>query len=210
MLRGLGRRRLRMPVSSQPTAAAPGAEAIWREFHDRLLAFIIRRVRSRETAEDILQDVMLRIHRHAGDLERVDAVGAWIHGIARNAITDHYRSARVRRERPAGIEVDARAPAEPETESDVRGELSACVAPLLERVPATYREALRLTEIEGLTQAAAADRLGISHSGMKSRVQRGREQLRGVLTDCCEIERDGRGGLTAYRPREGSCGCGGD
>jgi RNA polymerase sigma-70 factor (ECF subfamily) len=199
-----------MSVSSQPTAAAPDAEAIWREFHDRLFAFINRRVPSRETAEDILQDVMLRIHRHAEDLERADAVGAWIHGIARNAIADHYRSAKVRRERPAGIGLDGEGAAETETESDVRGELSACVASLLERVPATHREALRLTEIEGLTQATAAERLGISHSGMKSRVQRGRAQLKQVLTDCCEIERDRRGGLTAYRPRNGACGCGED
>jgi RNA polymerase sigma-70 factor, ECF subfamily len=199
-----------MSVSSQLTTAAPGAEAIWREFHDRLFGFINRRVPSRETAEDILQDVMLRIHRHADDVERVEAVGAWIHGIARNAIADHYRSAKVRRERPAGIEVDAEAAAEPETESDVRGELSACVAPLLDRVPASYREALRLTEIEGLTQAAAAERLGISHSGMKSRVQRGRAQLKQVLTACCQIERDRRGSLTAYQPRKGACDCGED
>ena len=197
-----------MPVSAQPTPAAPGAEEIWREFHDRLFGFINRRVPSRETAEDILQDVMLRIHRHADDLERADALGGWIHEIARNAIADHYRRANVRRERPAGIEIAAVTAAEPEAESDVRSELSACVAPLLERVPATYREALRLTEIEGLTQTAAAERLGISHSGMKSRVQRGRARLKRVLTDCCEIERDRRGGLSAYRPRTGACGCG--
>ncbi len=200
-------RKVRVPMSPQATAAGPDAETIWREFHDALLAFIRRRVRSREVAEDILQDVMLRIHRHSGDLDQADAVAGWIHGIARNAIADHYRSAKVRRERPAGIEIDAEAVADTGEGPDVRGELSACITPLLANLPAAHREALQLTEIDGLTQAAAASRLGISHSGMKSRVQRGREQLRRVLTECCDVERDRRGGLTEYRPRNGACSC---
>ncbi len=196
-----------MSVTVPPLTAAVDAEAVWLEFHERLLGFIERRVRSRETAEDILQDMMLRIHRGAGELERVEAVGGWVHEIARNAIIDHYRSARVRRERPAGMEIDREQAAEPEDETDVRGELSACVAPLLRRLPASYREALELTELEGMTQADAAARLGLSVSGMKSRVQRGRVQLKRVLTDCCEIERDRTGGLTAYQPRRGPCDC---
>jgi RNA polymerase sigma-70 factor (ECF subfamily) len=196
-----------MSVTVKARSAALDAEAVWLEFHERLLGFIERRVRSRETAEDILQDVMLRIHRRAGELERAEAVGAWVHEIARNAIIDRYRSARVRRERAAGMEVDREQAVEPEDETDVRGELSTCIAPLLRRLPASYREALALTELEGMTQADAAARLGLSVSGMKSRVQRGRVQLKRVLTECCEIERDRRGGITAYQPRRGPCDC---
>jgi RNA polymerase sigma-70 factor, ECF subfamily len=200
-----------MSVSAQPAPVAPDAEAIWHEFHAGLLGFINRRVRSRETAEDILQEVMLRIHRQADGIERAEAVGAWVHAIARNAITDHYRSARARRELPTGSEVDPEAAGEPETEApEVRGELAACIAPLLRRLPTIYREALTLTELEGLTQSQAAERLGLSLSGMKSRVQRARGQLKQVLVQCCEVERDVRGGLSDYRPRRGSCECGGD
>jgi RNA polymerase sigma-70 factor (ECF subfamily) len=198
-----------MSVSPQGEPVALDAEAIWREFHDGLLGFINRRVRSRETAEDILQDVMLRIHRHADEVERTEAVGAWVHTIARNAIADHYRSASVRRELATerAADPDATCDAAPEA-PDMRGELAACVTPLLKRLPDTYRESIALTEIDGMTQAEAAQRLGISLSGMKSRVQRGREQLKQVLVQCCEVERDVRGGLTDYRPRGGSCACG--
>lgn len=200
-----------MSVSAQPAPVAPDAEAIWQEFHQGLLGFINRRVRSRETAEDILQEVMLRIHRQADGIERAEAVGAWVHAIARNAITDHYRSARVRRELPTGSEVNPEAAGEPQAEApDVRGELAACIAPLLKRLPATYRDALTLTEIDGLTQAQAAKRLNLSLSGMKSRVQRGRRQLKQVLVQCCEVELDVRGDLSGYRPRRGSCECGDD
>jgi RNA polymerase sigma-70 factor (ECF subfamily) len=82
---------------------------------------------------------------------------------------------------------------------------------LVQRLASPYREAITLTELDGLTQVAAAAQLGISASGMKSRVQRARAQLRDMLVSCCEIELDRRGGITSYRPRNGPCGChGGD
>jgi RNA polymerase sigma-70 factor (ECF subfamily) len=200
-----------MSVSTDAQPTAPDAEAIWEEFHEGLLGFVQRRVGSRETAEDIVQEVMLRVHRQVGRIERAEAVGAWVHAIARNAITDHYRSASVRRERASGSEVVPEAAAEPVADTpDVRGELAACIAPLLKRLPQTYREALTLTEIDGLTQAEAAARLGLSLPGMKSRVQRGRRQLKHVLIECCAVERDVRGDLTRYQPRHGSCECGAD
>lgn len=210
MLWSLERGRLRMSVSATGSAAAaPDAEAIWREFHERLLGFISRRVPSRETAEDILQEVMLRIHRNAAGVERAEAIGAWVHAIARNAIADHYRSASARRELTTGSELDPEAAGELEAEPpDVRGELAACIAPLLERLSPSFREALTLTELEGQTQEEAAARVGLSVSGMKSRVQRARRQLKHVLVQCCEVEIDARGSLTEYRPRRASCECG--
>jgi RNA polymerase sigma-70 factor, ECF subfamily len=181
-------------VGPQSRSHPLGAEAVWRDFHARLLSFIARRVRDRDSAEDVLQDVMLRIHRHAGELR--SPVGAWVHQTTRNAIADHYRKASGRRERPAGIDLDRQQPPVLEdAPGELRSELAACLRPLLERLPARYREALTLTEMEGLTQAAAAAQLGLSTSGMKSRVQRGRAQLKELLTACCEIELDRRGGV---------------
>jgi RNA polymerase sigma-70 factor (ECF subfamily) len=194
---------------SAPRRSEPlDAEAIWQDFHGRLLGFIARRVPDRESAEDILQEVMLRIHRHADDLEHSPAVAAWVHQIARHAIADYYRRAAVRRETPSGIDVDRAEPPPYELTSTVlRSELAVCLGPLLERLSAPYREALTLTEFEGLTQAGAAARLGLSTSGMKSRVQRGRAQLRELLVGCCEIELDSRGGIASYEPRRARCDC---
>lgn len=186
---------------------APDSEAIWRAFHDRLLAFIGRRVRSPEVAEDVLQEVMLRIHRHADELEQVDAVGAWAYRIARNAITDHYRRASNHREFLAGLDVDPEA-IEPEADApDIRAELADCISPLVDQLPASYREALMLCEFEGLSQAEAATRVDLTVSGMKSRVQRARRQLKQVLLQCCDVELDTRSGIAGYRRRNSSCGC---
>lgn len=197
-----------MSVNAQRQSELLDAEAIWQDFHGRLLGFVARRVPDRDSAEDILQEVMLRIHRHAGDLEHSPAVGAWVHQIARNAIADYYRRAAVRREQPSGIDFERHEPALSEPASaELRSELAACLGPLLERLAAPYREAITLTELEGLTQAGAAARLGLSTSGMKSRVQRARAQLRELLVGCCEIELDRRGAITSYQPRDTPCDC---
>jgi len=196
------------------TTVVGGVEEAWRELHDQLLGFIARRVRTREDAEDILQEVMLRIHRASGELEHVERVSGWIYRIASNAIVDYYRKP-ARRELPAGWQLDVDAPGDsavpvvgdPDT-AELRGELAVCLSPLLERLPASYRQALELTEVEGLTQTAAAARLGLSVSGMKTRVQRGRGLLKDLLLDCCHVELDRRGGVTDYRSRSGPCECG--
>jgi RNA polymerase sigma-70 factor (ECF subfamily) len=197
-----------MPLSSPPRPEPPDVAAILHDFQGRLLAFIARRVPDRDGAEDILQEVLLRIHRHAGELENSAAVSAWIHQVARNAIADHYRRAAVRREQPSGIELDRPAPAASESAAgENRSELAECLRPLVQRLDSPYREAITLTELDGVTQVAAAAQLGISTSGMKSRVQRARAQLRDMLVNCCEIELDRRGGITSYQPRNGPCGC---
>jgi RNA polymerase sigma-70 factor, ECF subfamily len=196
-----------MSLSSPPRSGAPDAAAVWDDFHGRLLAFIARRVPDRDSAEDILQEVMLRIHRHAGELEDSAAIAAWVHQIARNAIADHYRRAPVQRERASGVTFDDHGPASSEPAPELRSELAACLRPLIERLDSAYRDAITLTELDGLSQVAAAAELGLSTSGMKSRVQRGRGQLRNLLVGCCEIELDRRGGITGYEPRHDPCDC---
>jgi RNA polymerase sigma-70 factor, ECF subfamily len=199
-----------MPMSEAGDASL--AAGVWRESHDGLLGFIARRVRTPEDAEDILQDVMLRIHRHGGELEHAERVTGWVYRIASNAAADCYRKP-AGRELPSGQGTDLPQPdgssnaavwPEPAT-AELRSELAGCLAPMVESLPAIYRRALELTEFDGLTQTQAAAQLGISVSGMKTRVQRARGQLRDLLLDCCHVQLDSRGGVTAYRSRRGSC-----
>src|SRR5579884_2211278 len=69
-------------------------ERIWEEFHTPLQQFIRRRVFDEDTAEDILQDVFLKIHQHMDALKDVRKLEGWIYQITRNAINDVYRSRR--------------------------------------------------------------------------------------------------------------------
>jgi RNA polymerase sigma-70 factor, ECF subfamily len=194
---------LRLMVAGDPVV-------VWRELREPLAGLIARRVADPQDAEDVLQDVMLRIHRHSDELADADRLAAWVHRIARNAIVDHYRRRAARPELPAGAAGDLE-PRADDTElgesasGTLRQELAACLRPLVDRLPESQREALVLTEFEGLSQVEAARRLGISVSGAKARVQRGRAQLKTLLLDCCHVELDRRGGITEYRARRGSC-----
>jgi RNA polymerase sigma-70 factor, ECF subfamily len=178
-------------------------ESLWETYCCRLLAFIRSRVANETDAEDILQEVFLRVHRHlccAADWERPEA---WFYRIARNLIVDYYRQ-RAWDEIPEDY---------PETddnealtlEDDTEAQLALSLRDTIESLPEPYRQALLLTEYEGLSQKELAERWGISLSGAKSRVQRARQKLRDLLLECCHFELDRRGRVMDYYER--CCGC---
>ena len=172
---------------------------LWLEHRSRLRGYIAKRVRETHAVDDILQDVFLKASQNLQSLKSRGSVAAWLYRIAANTIADHYRSLRPWEELPDDV-------AAPELERDYVAELATCLQPLIAELPEAYRAALVLSEIEGLPQREVADRLNISLSGAKSRVQRGREKLRQRLLDCCEIE-TGRGGITGYEPRDKNRKC---
>ena len=188
-------------------------ERLWQEMHGRLLSYIRGRVATVDDAEDILQDVFLRIHANLHRLKDTERVAAWIYQIARNAITDYHRG-RARRGGVVGLagEGDGAAVAAwgeaAATDAYRRAvdELGHCLLPFLEQLPEHYRQAVTLTELKGMRQTEAARELGLSVSGMKARVQRGRRKLKEAMLDCCAVEFDRRGGLVDYERRDGG-GC---
>jgi RNA polymerase sigma-70 factor, ECF subfamily len=184
----------------------------WNAMRERLLAFVVSRVETPQDAEDIVQEVFIKIGRAIGGLRDEQRLEAWIYQMTRNAIIDHRRAlaragtlhVRLAAERAwTGAEPQADSSAD---EDPALSALTGCLAPLLERLPEHDRQAIRLVEYEGLTQVEAARRTGISVSGMKSRVQRARSRLRQLLTDCCTIAMDVRGAVRQVRA-EGPCPC---
>lgn len=197
---------------------AGDAAMIWHEFHKRLRAFISQRVESKADVEDILQEVFLRIHRGSSTLKRADRLVSWLFQITRNAIADHYRVPARQREISTDFTSEtetAMRAVQPSTTVDVassdieRGavieELSACLRPMTQHLPPHYRDAIMLVELEGVTHREAATRHGISVSGMKSRVQRGRQMVKRMLEDCCEIHFGPAGAIEDYTTRDPSC-----
>ena len=157
-------------------------ETIWNESSARLRQFIRARVADPATAEDILQDVFLKFQSRLDEFQDPAKVQGWLFLVARNAIIDHYRTRKPTSELPETL------PAElPENPIEIE-ELKRVFRHIIGGLPEPYREALVLTEFEGLTQVALAKRLGISLSGAKSRVQRGRELLKERLLDACHRE----------------------
>lgn len=162
------------------------ARGAWELLADRLGAFISRRLPA-EDAEDVRQEVLLRIFKGAPHLNDEARFGPWVYTVARNAVIDRLRA----RKLPVA---DLEAFSEPADSngSDERPLLD-CVAPFVARLPSPYREAVTLTDLRGLTQQDAADVAGVTLSGMKSRVQRGRRMLRALFEECCHLTIDARG-----------------
>ena len=180
----------------------PAARGSWRDLEAKLRPFIARRVAGAEDVDDVVQDVFLRMQRGLAGLRDEELFGPWVYQVARSAIADYGRMS----SRHRVAHDDAPEQAAPETDeqplddSVARG-LAMYVASLVALLPSPYREALTLTELEGLTQKDAAAMLGVSLSGMKSRVQRGREKVRSALEDCCHIALDARGRVISCEPR---------
>lgn len=171
-------------------------EHIWHEFAGKLGQFIRARVSDPATAEDILQDVFVKIQKRLGQLQDPAKLQGWIYLIARNAIIDHYRT------RKETVEVPENLFAEPTANDGEIEELKASFRRMIYSLPEPYRDAIVLTELHGFTQQELADRLGLSLSGAKSRVQRGRAQLKQMLDECCTFEFDRRGKVIGCEPRE--------
>lgn len=193
---------LERAAASEPQA---GSAEVFAEFGRRLRAFVSRRVRNRADAEDILQETFLRIHKHLARVRGPERLTAWVFQVARSATADHYRRRGLVHE-PLGEQHDR-----PEADrADAAGadfrELAACLAPMTGLLPAPDREAVELSEIQGLTQREASARAGVTLSGMKSRVQRARRKLRAMLLDCCRIELDRRGAVVLREPCAGGDG----
>ena len=193
-------------AGSLPLTGADLTE-IWAEFAPPLRAFLARRVPPGVEAEDLVQEVFLRVIRHADTLRSAERPEAWLFQVARNALRDSLR-VRLRRDgRTDALDVDLAADVDDPADHSAEAELAPCLAAMIGRLAEPYRTAITLTSLHGLTQTEAARRTGVSISGMKSRVQRGRDQLRGMLVRCCSIAVDVRGGVSDFHLRRpGACG----
>jgi RNA polymerase sigma-70 factor (ECF subfamily) len=185
-------------------------EEIWAEVGTELDRFVRRHVADPHQADDVVADVLLRIHQHLGTVEDHERLTAWVFRIARNAITDHYRrTARRREDLDPGSDLVAADTTDGwlDDQGAVLSDLASCIRPLIEALPGDYRRALELTDLEGRTQAEAARIEGVSVSGMKSRVQRGRRLFTALVRTCCEVTTDTRGELVDFQLRPDGCGC---
>ena len=186
-----------------PRDTSPQTSEIWSAFSADLRGFIRKRVNNLDDAEDILQDVFVRIHRGLPSLTDTDRLLPWVYRITRNAITDRSR----RRAGPASLNHEPTS--DDFSDEDHRDEIGRCLNQMLLRLPQTDHEALKQVELENVSQKDLAKQTGLSISGAKSRVQRARQRLKNELLACCEYQFDryGQPISDAYPPCKNDCGC---
>lgn len=194
-------------------APPPSSETdrTWRPFLAGVRAFVARRVPVQD-ADDVAQDVLLRLHQQTGALRDGERAAAWVYGIARRTVADYYRARRPLAE----LGEDDQNPVaitEPENPGfasfpgrhSVHEEVLSWLRPMVDELPAGYREALLLADFEGRPQKEVATALGLSLSGAKSRIQRARALLGENLHRCCTVELGADGRVVDFERRRCEC-----
>jgi RNA polymerase sigma-70 factor (ECF subfamily) len=158
--------------------SADAFSELYRRIAPNLLGYLLRLTRDRMRAEDLLQVTFTKIHRARQSYLRGAPVLPWVLAIARRSFLDERRHARTRNE---DLSPDGTLP-EPRPEpANVPSDLSDALETALDALPETYREAIQLTKISGLSIAEAAGVLGTTETAVKLRVHRGYNQLRKEL-----------------------------
>jgi len=174
-------------------------EEVWDEYSFTVLRYFESKVNSISVAEDLRQDVFIRVHGNLDKLEEEQKVQNWLSVVSRNVLIDYWKTLGKARENATD---------QVQTESDFFGEAATqCVTNMIAEMPSEYGEPLQLSEIEGMKQKDVAKRLGLSISGAKSRIQRGRKLLRKSITTCCHIELNRRNELVDGECRNSNCDC---
>ncbi len=202
-----------MPASPD----VPSPEALWRRFRGQVHRFLAARLPSEADADDVLQDVFLRLLEGSTALEDVDNVRAWLYRIARHALADFYRT-RTRRTTEVVTAPDALPPLPdaPAADNlspysgthDVHEEVLSWLRPMIDELPEHDRLPLLMADVEGRSQREVAEALGLSLSGAKSRVQRARVRLGMLLQRCCALEFGPDGRVAAFHRRAGASAAG--
>lgn len=173
---------------------------IWNDFNKELNAYVKRSVHNQDDADDIMQEVFMKIIRNIEKVNKAENLRQYLYGIVRNTINDYFNNQRIE---SSDIEI-------PEIllEEDSQS-LNAIIAdklkPFINQLPEKYKEALLLTEFQDVSQKELAKRLNISYSGAKSRVQRGKEKLKEQLLACCIFQSDVYGNITDVEYKKCSC-----
>jgi RNA polymerase sigma-70 factor (ECF subfamily) len=185
------------------TASAPAADLgnVITRFRSSLRAFIRKRVPNEAVADDLTQEVWVRTAKKLGQLRDAQKLEAWIYQIARNGVADFYRRQRPTTELPA----DLPAPPDEDSIEELRRSLHDYVRGVVDSLPKPHREALMLTIYQGLSQQEVAERLGISLTAVKSRVQRARAEVRKTMERCCKWKFDRLGNIIDYESRTRKC-----
>ncbi len=176
-------------------------ENIWNDFHKELKNFIQKKVKDENIANDILQDVFIKIIDNSDKIEKATSVQNYIYAIARNATNDHFRNI----VRNTDIENKFLPFTGEETQSLNTTIAECCIKPFIKQLPDKYQVALTKSEFENISQKDLAEQLNISYSGAKSRVQRGKEKLKELILACCNFPSDSYGNLRDTEDENCSC-----
>ena len=166
-----------------------------------LVSYLRKQVGNRATAEDLVQQVFTKAlaTQHSGRL--VGNLTGWLYAVARTTAIDYHRS-----KGSTSTEYTDNLAGPPEEDDEhLQAELASCLRPLVETLPAIYRDTLIAIDFDGDSMRAVARSKGLSISAIKSRSSRGRRLLKAKLLECCQVEVARNGAILDYHRRTFTC-----
>ena len=178
-------------------------ESIWQEYRSNLKAFIHSRVSDSDEVDDLLQNIMIKVYQKHHTVKSSTSVKSWLFQVTNNAIIDYYRT---KERTPDQDQIDDDFWYKNlDITTDAGTELAQCIEPFVAALPASTAKLLKAIDINGQSQKMYAESNGLSYSTLKSRVQKGRSQLRELFTDCCHFSLDRHGNILDYTPKTENC-----
>jgi len=174
-------------------------EIIWKEYSSSLKAFLHANVSNPDDVDDLLQDILLKTYQKLHHVKDTHKIKPWLFQVANRAIIDFYRK-QAKDHKIVADELWYH-----ENDISVHTQLSRCILPFIQALPADDAEMLTSIEIEGVSQKAFAEKAGMKYSTLKSRVQKSREKLNTLFQECCELSLDRKGSIIDFQSKKGEC-----
>lgn len=172
-------------------------EAIWMDLNGELYKFIYSRVNDEHIAKDILQEVFYKIQLNIDQLKNTTKLTSWVYQITRNSIIDYFRKSKKVNRNIEDFDF-----AEKEDDNLDYSRLSDCINQKVDSLSEKHKEAIVLTAFKNYSQKELSQKLKLSYTGTKSRVQKAREILKEDILNCPRVEADTAGKLIDYDSKD--------
>jgi RNA polymerase sigma-70 factor (ECF subfamily) len=181
----------------------PSLQVVAEQFRAEIFAYIQSNVGDSATADDLTQETFVKVSRALAKGTMPEHFRGWLYRIARNTTIDFVTESR--RLVPLEDSIIKREVNKSESsdsgDTEFRKQLFSYTLKVIETLPADDREALTLTEVDGLSREELAGELGVSLTAAKSRVHRARARLRKTVEECCRLVTDPYGRVMDWRKR---------
>ena len=164
---------------------------IWNKNKDHLLSFIKTKIDNEHIAEDILQEVSIKLLENLNRKTIIKNNKTWLFQVTRNTVADYYR----KNKKHSKLSIN---------QSEISTNSSICVCDLSGFViqtylPEKYSKPLYLSDIEQKPQQEIAKMLNLSLTATKSRIQRGRKKLKELVSECIDISYNDKGQISDFQ-----------
>lgn len=177
---------------------------LWLSFQSDLLAYIKSKVSSTYDAEDILQDVSIKLYKHIDSVDEKTSLKAWLYKITKNTIIDFYR-----KKKDVSVEPESLYTIEDDVEEDnMNIEISKCMKYMLFDLPEKYFHVYDMYENKDMKHKDIGVALNITQAASKVRLKRARDMFKEKLLSCCDFDVDVYGNILDYRTKEPCVSCG--